>query len=235
MQQTLTALILLVSMLCAPLPGGAAQTVPAELPPGFVYLDTVVADVRQDLRYATAQNFIGEPIDGYHGSRVILTREAAAAVAGVQDDLRPFGLGLKVFDGYRPQRAVDHFVRWAADLNDTRMRAEYYPDVDKKDLFKEGYIAERSSHSRGSTVDLTLVALIGDQAGEELDMGGSFDLFSPRSWPTSEGVSPPARAHRLLLHTLMVKHGFTPYAQEWWHFTLKAEPFADTFFNFPVQ
>ena len=152
----------------------------------------------------------------------------------MQKDLEAFGLGLKVFDAYRPQRAVDHFVRWAEDLDDTRMKAKYYPGVEKKHLFRDGYIAARSGHSRGSTVDLTIVSL-GPDDPVELDMGTGWDYFGPRSWPASLDVSPQQRANRMLLQSLMVKHGFKPLAEEWWHFTLKDEPFPKTYFDFVIE
>lgn len=143
------------------------------LPDEFCYLDNILSDAVYDVRYFGSDNFVGERIDGYKAQRVILTRDAAAALAGVQKDLAPFGLGLKIFDGYRPQDAVLHFVRWAEDLNDTRMKQKYYPGVQKKNLFRDGYIAEKSSHSRGSTVDLTIIDL---KTGQELDMGTGFDF-----------------------------------------------------------
>jgi len=217
-----------------PCPSRAAVTAEA-LPKGFVYLDEMIPDLRLDPRYAGSHNFVGEPIDGYLRPRCILTREAAEALKKVQEELRPFGLGLKVFDGYRPQRAVDHFVRWAENVADTRMKAEFYPDVDKRNLFRDGYIAAKSSHSRGSTVDLTIVSLAGGDAGHELEMGSGFDFFGLPSWPDNPGIASTSRAHRLLLRELMLKHGFKPYAQEWWHFTLKQEPWPETYFNFPVQ
>ena len=205
------------------------------LPKGFVYADEMIPDLRLDLRYAGTHNFVGEPIDGYRKARCILTREAAEALQKVQQELRPFGLGIKVFDGYRPQMAVDHFVRWAGNVQDTRMKAEFYPDVDKRNLFKDGYIAAKSSHSRGSTVDLTIVALGGADAERELDMGSGFDFFGLSSWPDSPQIASPSRAHRMLLRKVMEKCGFKPYPQEWWHFTLKGEPWPETYFNFPVQ
>ena len=215
--------------------GAGAAGEPVALPPGFVYLDAVIPDIRLDLRYCTARNFVGGRIDGYRAPRAILSREAAEALAKVQEELRPFGLGLLVFDAYRPQRAVDHFVRWAQDLQDTRMKAEFYPDVDKQNLFREEYIAARSSHSRGSTVDLTLVALGAPPGDAGLDMGTDFDYFGPESWPDYAGITPARRAHRLLLRSLMLQHGFKPYPKEWWHFTLANEPFPETWFDFPVQ
>lgn len=219
---------LLVLAFLSPVCSLAAPT----LPDGFVYLEDVIPSIRLEIRYCSDNNFTGRQVDGYLKPRAILTRKAATALKGVQDELLPFGLGLKIFDAYRPQRAVDNFVRWAADLNDTKAKTQYYPEVAKPDLFKEGYIADKSSHSRGSTVDLTIIEL---SSGVELDMGSPFDFFGPISWPASTLVPAPELAHRLLLRTLMMKHGFNPYAQEWWHFTLAGEPHPDTYFDFPVQ
>ncbi len=223
-----------VALLCR-LWMAAASAGAADLPEGFVYLDEMVPDIVVDLRYYSGENFIGERIDGYLAPRCILSRQAAVALSRVQADLRRFGLGLKVFDAYRPQRAVDHFVRWAEDLDDTRMKARFYPEVDKADLFDQGYIAARSSHTRGSAVDLTLISLGGDEGGRELDMGSGFDFFGRASWPDHAGMSLEQRAHRLLLRMTMMRHGFEPYEKEWWHFMLKPEPFPDTYFDFPVQ
>lgn len=204
----------------------------AQLPEGFCYVADAVPGVALDVRYYTSHNFVGEPVDGYEAPRVILTVRAAQALCGVQQALARFGLGIKVFDGYRPQRAVDHFVRWAADLDDTRMKAEFYPDVDKANLFRDGYIAARSGHSRGSTVDLTIIDLA---TGEALDMGTPFDFFGPPSWPDSPAMPAQVRANRALLQGIMVSHGFRPLPEEWWHFTLEAEPFPGTYFDFPVR
>jgi D-alanyl-D-alanine dipeptidase len=204
------------------------------LPEGFVYLDVAIADLVVELRYFTAENFVGRPVDGYVHAHGILSRPAVKALANVQADLRPFGLGLKVFDAYRPRRAVDHFVRWAGNLKDRATKPAYYPDVAKGTLFKEGYIARRSSNSRGSTVDVTIVARDGGGSVQELDMGSRYDYFGPISWPTSTAVSGQQRANRTLHRTLMIAHGFQPYAQEWWHFTLKTEPYPNTYFNFPI-
>jgi zinc D-Ala-D-Ala dipeptidase len=218
------------------LPGlvvGAAGA--GSLPQGFVYVDQVIPDAVIDLRYHTGNNFVGDRIDGYLKPRAILTREAADALLEVQEELKPFGLGLKIFDAYRPQQAVDHFVRWAGDLTDTRTKREYYPNIKKDTLIRDGYIAAKSSHSRGSTVDLTIVSLQTETAGNPLDMGTEFDFFGMASAPLFPGVSAAQRAHRMLLSTLMQQHGFEPYAEEWWHFTLKDEPFPETYFNFPVQ
>lgn len=185
-----------------------------------------------DIRYFGTDNFVGKRIDGYEAPRCLLTPAAADALRGVQQHLAPFGLGLKVFDCYRPQRAVDHFVRWANDLNDTRQKARFYPDVPKNELFARGYIAARSGHSRGSTVDLTLVDLA---SGRELDMGTPFDYFSPRSWPQDARSTPAQRAHRMLLRTVMRAEGFKPLREEWWHFTLENEPYPVTYFDLPVR
>ncbi|GAB7021515.1 M15 family metallopeptidase [Salidesulfovibrio brasiliensis] len=208
---------------------GAAES---GIPDGFVYVATAVPDAVLEVRYYGENNFVGERIDGYLAPKVILTRQAASALAGVQAELRPFGLGLKLFDGYRPQRAVDHFVRWAADLSDTRNKSRFYPGVDKKNLFRDGYIAAKSGHSRGSTIDLTIVD---SETGDELDMGTPFDFFGPKSWPKNAAMSAEVRSNRALLRSVMERHGFKPYEAEWWHFTLAEEPHPDTYFDFPVQ
>lgn len=203
-----------------------------ERPDGFVDAARVVSGLQVEMRYAEAHNFVGRRVDGYEAPVCILTREAAEALARVQAELAPRGLGLKVYDCYRPQRAVADFARWAADLSDQRTKAEFYPNVDKNRLFELGYIAERSGHSRGSTVDLTIVDL---STGAEVDMGSPFDLFDTRSWPTDETVSPAARANRMLLAGVMQQHGFRPLREEWWHFTLNGEPHPDTYFDFVVR
>jgi D-alanyl-D-alanine dipeptidase len=227
--------IFLFILISLPLHISFGESQKEQLPEGFVYVDTVIPAVVIELRYYTDHNFVGEQIDGYLKPRCILTKEAANALLQVQEELKPFGLGLKIFDAYRPQQAVDHFVRWANNLEDTRTKAEFYPDINKNSLIKDGYIAARSSHSRGSTVDLTIISLQPEAVGKELDMGTGFDFFGPPSWPNFSGLPPSQRAHRMLLHVLMKKHGFTPYTEEWWHFTLKNEPFPETYFNFLVQ
>lgn len=199
---------------------------------GFVYLDQVLKSARYDVRYAGSDNFVGEPIDGYQKARIILTRQAATALAAVEKDLALSGLALKIFDGYRPQRAVDDFRRWAANPQDLRQKARYYPDLDKPALFRDGYIAQHSGHSRGSTVDLTLVKA---QSGEELDMGSPFDFFGPISHHGTALVTVQQTRNRETLRQAMLRHGFEPYSAEWWHYTLKAEPFPTTYFDFPVQ
>lgn len=207
----------------------------SDLPEGFVYIKDVIPDVVLEMRYFTDDNFIGKPVDGYHSPQCIISKEAALALKKVQDDLKRFSLSLKIYDAYRPQSAVDHFVRWAKDLKDTKMKARYYPDVEKKNLFRDGYIASKSSHSRGSTVDLTIVYF--DETGNagELDMGTGFDFFSPKSWPVDPTMKPEQRASRMLLQLVMEKHGFRHYEKEWWHVTLDNEPYPDTYFDFAVR
>lgn len=223
----------LVATLVAAGAGSHAASDRDSPPDGFVYLDEAIPDLAIDLRYATGNNFVGRRIDGYARARAVLSAPAAKALEEVQAALRPFGLGLKVFDAYRPQRAVDHFVRWGRNLDDRRTKPDYYPDVAKENLFREGYIASRSSHSRGSTVDVTIVHRDDEGAARELDMGSRFDFFGPVSWPDSREVTPQQRANRALLQSLMTAKGFVPYAQEWWHFTLSGEPYPDTYFDFP--
>lgn len=205
-----------------------AQTIPS----GFVDLKKIVPNLVIELRYNSENNFVGQRIDGYEAPICYLSLPAAEALKSVEEELLPFGLGLKVFDGYRPQRAVNHFVRWAKDLNDTKMKAYYYPNVLKSELFEKGYIAAHSGHSRGSTVDVTLIDL---KTGKELDMGKGFDFFSSTSWPTSMEVTLQQRANRLLLRSVMLRHAFRPLEEEWWHFTLVNEPYPTTYFDFRVH
>ncbi|WP_046507213.1 M15 family metallopeptidase [Streptomyces odonnellii] len=224
-------------------------------PREFVALRTVAPTIIQEMRYPTPHNFLGEPVDGYQQPTCILTRSTARALRHAQHRLLRKGYSLKVYDCYRPQRAVDHFVRWAKDLQDERMKAEFYPRVDKSRLFEDGYIAEKSGHSRGSTVDLTLVKLPAlptrpNIPGEELapcygpkaerfpdnsvDMGTGFDCFDTLSHTDDPRVQGEQRASRQLLKTTLAEAGFTNLPEEWWHFTHKPEAFPDTYFDFPV-
>lgn len=209
----------------------ASQPAAAE-PDPFVDAGRLVPGLVLDMRYAGSDNFVGRPIAGYEAPRCLLTPQAARALARVQAALAPEGLGLKVFDCYRPRRAVADFAAWARDAADTRMKAAYYPRTDKADLFRLGYIAERSSHSRGSTVDLTLVRRAD---GSECDMGTPFDLFDPASATDFPGITPEQARNRHRLRDAMIRGGFVPYPQEWWHFTLKAEPYPDTAFDHPIR
>ena len=198
---------------------------------GFVVL-IPGSTVQTEVRYFSSENFVGEVIDGYQAPVIYLTREAYAALREVLFEAETLGFGVKVFDAYRPQQAVDHFVRWAEDLSDIRMKSQYYPEVEKQHLFRDGYIASRSGHSRGSTLDLTLFDL---ETGEELDMGTAWDFFDVSSWSDSEAVSVEQQSNRALLRALMTRHGFRPLREEWWHFTLENEPYPETYFNFPVR
>jgi D-alanyl-D-alanine dipeptidase len=200
-------------------------------PSSFVDAATVVPGLIVEMRYAGSHNFTGRPVDGYEAPHCLLTREAAAALAEVARDVATRGLAIKVFDCYRPVRAVMNFVRWARDLNDQKMKAEFYPNVDKRTLFRDGYIASHSGHSRGSTTDLTL----SKTDGTELDMGTHFDFFSPKSWTADPTITPAEHANRMLLADAMRRRGFRGYDKEWWHFTLRGEPYPATFFDFPVQ
>jgi D-alanyl-D-alanine dipeptidase len=208
------------------------QTAQAQQRPAdFVDAATVVPGLIVEMRYAGSHNFTGRPVDGYLAPHCLLTREAAAALAEVARDIAPRGLAIKVFDCYRPVRAVANFVRWARDLNDQKMKAEFYPNVDKRTLFRDGYIASHSGHSRGSTMDLTLA----QTDGTELDMGTPFDFFSPKSWTADPTVTAAQHANRMVLADAMRRRGFRGYDKEWWHFTLRGEPYPATFFDFPVQ
>ncbi|WP_081221088.1 M15 family metallopeptidase [Pseudoalteromonas luteoviolacea] len=198
----------------------------------FVDITSKVPNIRTEIRYFTTDNFVGTKIDGYLAPKCLLSEAAAQATAKAQFALNEFGLGLKVFDCYRPQMAVDHFVRWAKVLDDTKNKAKYYPDVPKSELFKRGYIAARSGHSRGSTLDVTLVDLT---TGKELDMGSGWDYFSKVSWPSHQGINASQRANRMLLANVMKSAGFKGLTEEWWHFTLIDEPYNDVYFTLPVE
>lgn len=226
-----------------------------ELPDGFVYITDIIPDIELDIRYCSNNNFLGVRVDGYNAPVGIVTEKAALALVEVQTELKSFGFGLKLYDAYRPQQAVDHFVRWAADFGDTLTKREFYPTLEKPVLLEEVYIATRSSHTRGSAVDLTIIALPpaqqpvfdiaaqcdcsqGSTAGERdnsIDMGSGFDCFHEISHTANPDLTEQQRANRLLLKSIMEKYGFKNYAKEWWHFNYKDEPFPDTYFNFPVE
>ncbi len=198
----------------------------------FVSLEEAVPDAILEIRYFGTYNFVGKRIDGYLAPTALLTREAAESLKAVSDEAMQMGYRLKIYDAYRPQCAVDHFVRWAADVSDTTMRRYFYPDVDKSLLFEQDYIMEKSGHTRGSTVDLTLFDMTTEK---EVDMGGTFDWFGNESHPDYRGVTEEQFANRMILRKLMLRHGFKPLESEWWHFTLEKEPFPDTYFTFPVM
>lgn len=227
----------------------------SQVPAGFVEIREVIPDIVLDLRYYTNHNFLGRKVNGYYSDKCYLTKAAADSLAKIQDELRSFGLSLKIYDAYRPQRAVDDFVKWAKDLSDTITKIEFYPTVDKSRLFIDGYISEKSGHSRGSTVDLTIVPLPVTEQPEfildhqcecfksvderfkdnSLDMGSGFDCFHPLSNTMNDKITPQQRANRMLLFSLMKKYGFKNLPEEWWHFTLVDEPYPDTYFDFPIK
>lgn len=199
---------------------------------GLVQIHEAIPDIAYDIRYYSTDNFVGARIDGYLKPTAYISREAAKALKEVQTELNSEGLGLKVFDAYRPQKAVDHFVRWGEVVGDTLTKAKYYPEINKVRVFKLGYVARRSGHTRGSTIDLTIINLV---TKEELDMGSPWDFFGPISHHDTGLVGEFHTANRNKLRTLMLKHGFKEYANEWWHYTLKDEPYPDTYFDFDIE
>ena len=221
-----------IAALLTALLAGCAHLDAAKCDDGFVPLAEAVPDAILEIRYYSTYNFVGERVDGYERPCALITKEAAAALKAASDDCVKRGYRLKIYDAYRPQRAVAHFMRWAKDTKDTRMKDAFYPNLDKSVLFAQGYIAERSGHSRGSTVDLTLFDM---KTGKEVDMGGTFDWFGRESHPDYKDVTKEQFANRMLLREIMLAHGFQPIAEEWWHFTLANEPYPDTYFDFPVR
>ena len=201
-------------------------------PSGFVLLSDYIPDIVQEIRYYSTYNFIGERIDGYEEPCALLTIEAARALKDVSNEMIVKGYRLKVFDAYRPACAVRRFVFWGIEDTDIRMKPYFYPDLEKQELFAKGYIASMSGHSRGSTVDLTMLDM---KTGKEVDMGSPFDLFSEISHPDCRQITEDQYENRMLLQRSMVRNGFQPIDCEWWHFTLKGEPYPDTYFEFPVS
>jgi len=247
--------LLCLAVLCLPLMACAGAGA-YQIPDAFVDIQQKIPDVLLDIRYYGEHNFLGERVDGYRAPKCFLTQEATEALARVQKDLAPYSMTLKIYDCYRPQRAVDHFVHWAREIDNTKTMKEFYPTVDKRNLFKDGYIDSRSGHSRGSTVDLTIVALpapaqesyisgqmlsecylpAGHRFGDNsLDMGTGFDCFHELSHTENKNIGQQQKINRLLLKSLMEKHGFRNYDKEWWHYTLKNETFPETYFNFVIE
>ena len=227
-----------------------------QMPAGFVDIQKIIPEIILDIRYYGQHNFLGERVEGYRAPKCFLSKEAAEALVGVQKELESYSLTLKIYDCFRPQRAVDHFVRWAKEINNTKTMREFYPTIDKKNLFKDGYIDSKSGHSRGSTVDLTIVLIPvpaqanyiqGQQLSEcylpvekrfgdnSIDMGTGFDCFHELSNTANTNIGRQQKINRLLLKSLMEKHGFKNYDKEWWHYTLKNEPYPDTYFNFVIE
>ena len=211
-------------------PASAQQSTAPDDPTGFVVLGEFIPDIIQEIRYYSTYNFVGEHIDGYYQPCALMTIEAATALKAVSDDVMARGYRLKIFDAYRPQMAVDHFMRWAEN-NDTSMKNYFYPKIAKDRIIPEGYVDRKSGHSRGSTVDLTLFDM---KTGKEVDMGGTFDYFGELSHPDYKKITKTQYKNRMILRDAMIRHGFKPLATEWWHFTLKDEPYPDTYFTFPV-
>jgi len=232
-----------------------AAAAPADLPAGFVYLADIDPTIAQDIRYAGAHNFIGRPIDGYEANECIMSEKAARALAKVQAKLAPKKLSLIIWDAYRPTRATAEFIRWTKDPRDTKMKAEFYPRIDKSQIFELGYLSSRSAHSRGSTVDLGITPLgaavprfdqvakltscIGGKseryADGALDFGTGYDCMDELSSTLHPAIGKEARANRIMLRDLMVAAGFRPYRREWWHFELIDEPFPHQSFDFPIR
>ncbi|KQC09276.1 MAG: D-alanyl-D-alanine dipeptidase [Smithella sp. SDB] len=254
MKSKIMIVLLIFISACCPLTPHKADT--NKMPDSFIDIQKVIPDILLDIRYYGHNNFLGEKVDGYLAPKCYLTKEAAQALAEVQKELAPFSLSLKVYDCYRPQRAVDHFVRWAKEIENTKTMKEFYPTVDKRNLFKDGYIAEKSSHSRGSTVDLTIVPLPVPQQAEyipgqqlfecylpaekrfadnSIDMGTGFDCFHELSHTANVNIGRQQKINRLVLKSLMEKHGFKNYDMEWWHYTLNNEPYPDTYFDFAIE
>ena len=198
----------------------------------FVSITDAVPDAILEIRYFSTYNFVGDRIDGYEEPLAFMTKEGASALKEVSDDLKDDGYRLKIYDAYRPQEAVSDFVEWAKDEDDTRMKEYFYPELEKDVLFPQGYIAEHSGHSRGSTVDLTLFDM---KTEKEVDMGGTFDYFGELSHPDYKGITDEQYDNRMILREAMTEHGFKPLPEEWWHFTLENEPYPDTYFTFPVN
>ena len=205
-----------------------------ELPENFVLIKDFVPSISVEMRYGTNNNFTGKPIPGYGSRQAVITITTASALKKVQKELNKLGLGLKIFDAYRPQKAVDYFIKWSDQPSDTIMKNKYYPNLKKENLFDLGYIALKSGHTRGSTVDVTLLYVSGPEKGKEVDMGSVWDLFGVRSGYAYEAVSNSQKENRKLLRELMITHEFLPYDKEWWHFSLNNEPYPDTYFDFIV-
>lgn len=224
--------IALLSLFFLACTSNRSQKPTTEPPTTFVYIQQVIPDVLYDIRYASKHNFIGKPINGYKKSTAMLSTSAADSLKKVQNYLKTRGYRIKIFDAYRPQRAVNHFIKWAKVRDDTLMKKEFYPQIDKKNLFKLGYIAAKSGHTRGSTVDLTIADTT---TGKEVDMGSPFDFFGNISHHGSHEINAEQEANRLILKEAMLRFGFKALPEEWWHYTLIDEPYPTTYFDFEVK
>lgn len=208
------------------------QYLAQSLPEGFVLVSDIVPDAIQEIRYYSTYNFVGKRIAAYNAPVAILTKEAAEALKKASDDFISQGYYIKIFDAYRPQSAVNHFIRWSQDKNDIKMKPFFYPDVNKEDLFKFGYIVAKSSHSRGSTLDMTIVDA---KTGKDVDTGSPFDLFDEISHHGSDKITSAQRQNRGIIKNTMERNGFKSYQTEWWHYTLCDDPYPDTYFDFSVD
>ena len=197
----------------------------------FFFVDELVPGVRWDAKYATWDNFTGKPVDGYAANRIVGTGALCAALERAREKAASLGFGLLLWDAYRPQRAVDCFLRWSKQPEDGRTKPRHYPNIDRAEMFEKGYVAARSGHSRGSTVDLTLYYLA---AGELAPTGGNYDLMDPVSHHGAKGITQVEVRNRQYLCSIMEACGFNRYDYEWWHYTLKNEPYPDTYFDFPI-
>ena len=244
MRLALVPLLAFAATACAATPANTSTAAPAKpavqvstattaQQAGLVDVATLAPDIRMEMRYAGSDNFTGAVVPGYEAKKCLLLEPVAKALAQVQADLRSQGLSLDIFDCYRPVRAVQHFVRWARDPADQRTKSAYYPNLEKASLL-DGYIAETSGHSRGATLDLTLVRCDGD-ACTELDMGTPFDFFDPRANTAHPSITDEQRRHREQLVQAMARHGFQNYAMEWWHFTFRPEPTPRTAYDVPIR
>jgi D-alanyl-D-alanine dipeptidase len=203
-----------------------------DLPKGFVYIDDIIPSAQYDIRYYGENNFVGTRIDGYKAPLAIMSREGAAALKKVSDALDKKGYTLMIYDVYRPQKAVNHFITWSKDAKDVKKKEEFYPKLNKRNLFKLGYISSKSGHSRGSTIDLTLIH---QSSGELVDMGGPYDFFGDISHHGTKLITKQQTNNRNLLKNMMVKYGFNAYSKEWWHYTLAKEPYPKKYYNFDVE
>ncbi len=197
----------------------------------FAFVDQLVPGIRWDAKYATWDNFTGKPVDGYLANRIAGTRALCAALARARDKAASLGFGLLLWDGYRPQRAVDCFLRWSQRPEDGRTKPRHYPNISRADMLEKGYVAAKSGHSRGSAVDLTLYYLA---TGELAPMGGGHDLMDPVSHHGAKGITLVEAINRQYLRSIMNTSGFSSYDCEWWHYTLEGEPYPGTYFDFPV-
>lgn len=204
----------------------------SNVPAGFSKIESIKPPIFLEIRYSGKDNFLGRTVKGYENPRNVLTNETIEALSIIQKSLLKKGFGLKLYDGYRPQKSVNDFIEWSKKINDTLTKQKYYPNEKKDSLFFKGYIAQKSGHSRGSTVDVTLIYIDSLNYGKELDMGSGWDFFGKESWINYDSITELQKNNRNYLQTIMNQNGFRSYSKEWWHFTLSNEPFPNTYFDF---